>query len=216
MIDAVCFDLDGTLVDSRDGIEWALRQAIADVLGPTDLRDIGSLIGARIDSLLESLIPNASPTQRKQVVSAFRGHYDDMGWAQTTIFPGVDTALERLVSQGIEMHIVTNKPSRPTEQVLSLIGIADHFARVYSPDTPPGFPAKTDALVHLLESEGHEAKRVLYVGDTAEDHETALAAGTGFLGVGYGYGSDALQESGSCAVATPNDLAEELARRLSN
>jgi phosphoglycolate phosphatase len=185
---AICLDLDGTLVDSAAGIEWALRTAAAEVLGDEKLGDIGAVIGGRIDAMLATLLPHVDAEQKAAIVRGFRRHYDGTGWRRSRPYASVGETLADLRDSGIELHIVTNKPAAPTAAVLELTALREYFGHVVSPDTPPGSRDKAGALACLLSMTGLAAEDVVFVGDTMDDCSAARANGVAFVGVRYGYG----------------------------
>lgn len=211
---AICLDLDGTLVDSAAGIEWALRTAAAEVVDHDDVGDIGAVIGGRIDAMLAQLLPDLDAEQTAAIVRGFRRHYDGAGWRRSQPYAGVVDTLAALRCAGIELHIVTNKPAAPTAAVLELTGLREYFDHVVSPDTPPGSPDKAGALRCLLAMTGLAPGDVLFVGDTMDDCGAAQANGVPFIGVRYGYGCAGLDAEAARAGIALIEAIDELPARL--
>ncbi len=211
---AICLDLDGTLVDSAPGIEWALRTAAAEVLGDQEIGDIGAVIGGRMNVMLATLLPHIDEEQTAAIVRGFRRHYDGTGWRRSQLYAGVEATLAGLRDAGIELHVVTNKPAAPTAAVLGLTGLRDLFGHVVSPDTPPGSPDKAGALANLLASTGLAPDDVVFVGDTMDDWAAAQANGVPFIGVRYGYGCAGLDAEAARAEIALIEAIDELPARL--
>jgi phosphoglycolate phosphatase len=211
---AICFDLDGTLVDSAAGIEWALRSAAAEVLGDEPLGDIGAVIGGRIDAMLAALLPELDAERTAAIVHSFRRRYDGTGWRRCSTYAGVAETLAALRDDGIALHIVTNKPAAPTFAVLERTGLREYFGHAISPDTPPGSRDKAGALGCLLELTGLVPENVVFVGDTVEDHSASQVNGVPFIGVRYGYGRAGLDAEAARAGASLIDAIHELPARL--
>lgn len=185
---ACVFDLDGTLVSTYAGIEWAARKAVAEAAPQHELVGFSDAIGARLPVLFARCLPSASPEERLQVGLAFRRFYDTDGWRRSSLFPGIFDTLGLLWANGVSLHIVTNKPSFPAAAILEMNGVRQLFDRVVSPDSAPRHADKAAALRALLTEEGTDARDAVYVGDTTEDYDAAAAAGTFFVGAAYGYG----------------------------
>ena len=213
---AVCLDLDGTLVDSAAGIEWALRTAAAEVVGDAEIGDIGAVIGGRIHVMLAELLPQLDAEQTDAVVRGFRRHYDGEGWRRSQPYAEVAATLAALRDDGLALHIVTNKPAAPTAAVLELTGLRGYFGHVVSPDTPPGSRDKAGALRCLLELTGLAPGDVLFVGDTMDDCAAARANGVPFLGVRYGYGRAGLDAEAARAGIALIETIDELPARLAS
>lgn len=211
---AVCLDLDGTLVDSAAGIEWALRAAAREVLGDEGIGDIGAVIGGRIDAMLDTLLPHLDAEQTAAIVRGFRHHYDGEGWRRSTPYANVAATLAALRDDGLALHIVTNKPAAPTAAVLELTGLREYFGHVVSPDTPPGSPDKAGALRCLLKMTGLAPDNVIFVGDTMDDCSAAQASGVSFVGVRYGYGCAGLDAEAASAGVALIEAIDELPARL--
>ena len=195
-ISHVLFDLDGTLVDSLPGIEFATRRAL-DSLGitspPYHLR---SLIGPPIRDILETVSGIHAPERLTELELAFRAAYDSDGWLKTLLFPEVRETLESLVADGLRCFVITNKPRVPTERILSHLRLAEYFASVLCPDhREPAYQSKAEAAMEVRTQNGLRGGNMLFVGDSLDDAQAAHACGCEFAAIGYGYGTASSQSA---------------------
>ncbi|MFA9269521.1 HAD hydrolase-like protein [Svornostia abyssi] len=187
--DAVWFDFDGTLVDSRDGVGWALTEAVREVLPEAVLPPITPQIGPPIPEMLRTLLPDDTDAH-PAIFAAFRRLYDEEGgWQRTEVFPGIAEALEALRTAGVRMDVVTNKRALPTRRMLEHFGLAQYITEAVSLDSAePAHESKAQAMSWLLETSGLAADRVAYVGDTPGDRNAAQLLGCPFVWVEWGFG----------------------------
>src|SRR4026208_202336 len=92
------FDLDGTLVDSLPGIEYAV-DAVLSRSRRRRTQDLRTLIGPPIRSILQSLT-NAGEDELNDLERGFRRSYDAVGWRKTLCYAGVCDTLRFLHAQG--------------------------------------------------------------------------------------------------------------------
>jgi phosphoglycolate phosphatase len=185
----VIFDLDGTLVDSLPGIEYAVRCAVNSVCPNRGLFELRQFIGPPIRDIFCLIFPDIDENELNALVQEFRKAYDNGGWQKTVLFDGVKNTLVKLENINIRSYLVTRKPKLPTENILDLLKIGDHFADVVCPDSvTPAFPSKSDAMAFLIDKHGLDHEKILTVGDTNEDETAAKNCGIRFAAASYGYG----------------------------
>jgi phosphoglycolate phosphatase len=193
----VAFDLDGTLVDSRPGIDRAAARAVAEVLPGREAVPLGPLIGPPIAEMLARAYPEAGEAVLADLVDAFRRAYDGGDWRHTVPFPG----LAEVVGAFERVFVVTNKPHDATEKILRHLGVSPGLTEVVAAGGPRwSRGGKPVALTDLARRYALSRKSAAYVGDAAEDRVAAQQAGLPFVAVTYGYG-----EAG--ARPFPSDLA---------
>jgi phosphoglycolate phosphatase len=208
-IDAVCFDLDGTLVDSRAGIETALRSAVADVLPGQPIDESKWSIGPPLEVILQQLLPDNGDAH-EAIAAAFRHRYDTDGWRSAKPYPGVIEALDALAATGLRLDVVTNKRSVPTSLILERPPLGGRFSLAISLDTAePPHRTKADALATLVATIGLPPSRVAYVGDSADDRVAARLTGCEFVAIGWGYGraAETTDSRDLVVVTSPADLS---------
>jgi phosphoglycolate phosphatase len=182
-IKAVIFDLDGTLVDSAPDILVAINKLLAEEgRRPLALEEVAAMIGDGAPKLVERAM-NATgeedaaedlPTLTRRFLGFYEGHTTDL----TRPYPGVPEALERLRSAGVRMGICTNKPERPTRELLSDLGLAPYFQVVFGGDTVQGVKKPDPQLIHaVFNALGARAGETVMVGDAVNDVAAARAAG---------------------------------------
>jgi phosphoglycolate phosphatase len=179
----VVFDLDGTLVDSKQDIvvaanhvlEAAGREALPDAVVAGYVGDgarylIGCVLG------LDPSDPAVTPH-----LDVFLDYYTDHAVDHTTLMPG---ALEVLgAMSGRKVALCTNKSRRTTLAVLDGLGITDRFdAIVAGGDTPKNKPSP-DPLLLAAELLGASAADLVMVGDGPQDILAARAVGAYGVGV---------------------------------
>lgn len=197
----MAFDLDGTLIDSADGIAWAVREAAGD---PSLMPEIGPPLA----DMLRAVLPGHDDEALAAVIERFRVLYDDQGWRRAPAYPGAEEMLDGLRAAGLEILVVTNKRHGPTGLILGTEPFAGRVDGHASLDTPPGFATKADALAWLLGERGISPAEAVYVGDSPGDRTAATAVGCGFVAVGFGYGGVHLDAAGDEIVV--RELAELL------
>ena len=184
------FDLDGTLVDTRPGILFSLRQAIRQVFPDSQPDSLEFTIGPPVREVLQRALENTPKKELDKLEAAFRSSYDGEGWKMTQLFSGVIETLKAFQARDIPMYILTNKPGFSTGQILSHLGLSPFFLEVVCLDSrQPQFKGKNESLRYLLDKYALKSENLVYVGDSMDDLFTAEAFNVPFVGVEYGYGS---------------------------
>ena len=131
--DLLVFDLDGTLIDSRQDLANA-GNATRGHMGMPALDDtrVWSYVGNGAPVLVRRLLgEEASQAQVQEGLEFFIEYYADHKLDYTTLYPGVREALDRLREAGVRMAVLTNKPVRISRAILDGLGVGGHFRQVY-------------------------------------------------------------------------------------
>ena len=117
----IFFDLDGTLVDSRAGIQFAVEAALKSC-GRKSV-DMAPFIGPPIRKIFTAILGDVPDME--ELVAAYRSSYDNGGWKLTTLHAGASELLASLSDRPV--FLVTNKPRRPTDDILRMFGLLKYF-----------------------------------------------------------------------------------------
>jgi pyrophosphatase PpaX len=212
MTNAVLFDWDGTLLDSREALLRAWHGASEEVLGrrfpatPGEEHVIFTQPGSRA-------FPYAAGDRERadRLAAAFQREYERSG-RLVRPFPGIVEALRRLRAAGIRMGVVTSKSRRRYQVDAERIGVLELVdAAVCQEDCPVHKPDPAPVL-RALEQLAVEPEAAVMVGDTPVDLAAGAAAGAEVVGVSWGASeARALSEAGASGVARS---AEELVELL--
>jgi phosphoglycolate phosphatase len=181
----VIFDLDGTLVDSLPGIEYAVDCALCAKNYPARTCELRPLIGPPIRDILQQVSGERSPEALDRLEAAFRAAYDSEGWTKTTLQPQAMDLLEWITSGGARNYIVTNKPLRPAARISERLGLP---ALVSEMVCPPPYRSKAAMIQQLMLAGDVHAGNSLVVGDTQEDLDAAREVGMAAVVLSSGYG----------------------------
>jgi phosphoglycolate phosphatase len=215
---AILFDLDGTLIDTAPDIAAALNLALQrGGLRHATLEQVRGWIGDGTRASLAKAVHAAGvpePEVDARVDALWPGFEFD--YAQCCgehgrIYPGARRMLERLTGAGIQVGLVTNKEAAFAHRLLVRHDLNACFDLMVCGDTLPVRKPDPSMLLHALEALQCSADDALYVGDSAIDVRTARAAGVGVWTVTHGYGG-ALR--GTDAPDRTIDSFDELARAL--
>ncbi len=186
---AVFYDLDGTLVDSRPGIEASLRAAFAVHVPGVEPPPLDTLLGRPLADLLRGVLPGLDRATLAAVAVTFTEHYDAHGWHLSRPYAAVPDVLARLAAAGIAQFVLTNKRQRPTTAILMACGLAALLQGVYTPDSAdPPYPDKV-AMARAAQARcAVGGDQLLVIGDSVDDMRMADACAAAFAAAAYGYG----------------------------
>ena len=184
----IVFDLDGTLIDSRQDLVDSANALIVERGGrPLAAEVITRMVGEGAATLVRRALDAANLSADSASVPRFLELYGARLLDTTRPYPGIPGVLEEL-SREATIAVLTNKPEAPTRTLLDALGFAPFVRTAIGGDG--AFPRKPDpaALRHLMAIHGSEASATVLVGDSRIDFETALAAGTRLCLARYGFG----------------------------
>jgi phosphoglycolate phosphatase len=213
MMDAVLFDLDGTLTNPAEGITGAFRHAVASVGHPADDdADLTWIIGPSVrDNLARYGVPDE---HHDEVVRTFRAAMTETGLFQATVIAGAAEVLASLHDAGIPLALATAKPTNQAEISLDHFELR-HFFSVVAGNTLGAPISKSLIMANALEALGHpEPARVAMVGDRHHDIDGAHANGCIAVAVTWGYAQAGEMDTAKPhhIVATPAELGALLHR----
>ena len=127
------FDLDGTLIDSKLDLALAVNAVRANAgMTPLAHETVYSYVGNGAPVLIRrSLGTEASSNLVEEGLQFFYTYYREHMLDNTGLYPGVRDTLNKLLEQGKQMAVLTNKPVRFSEGIIERLGLAGHFRRIY-------------------------------------------------------------------------------------
>jgi phosphoglycolate phosphatase len=208
-IRGVVFDLDGTLIDSREDIARAANRALATLgFAELPLETIASYVGDGAPKLLEraaGIDPNDA--RLGQLYAAFLADYSAHPIVNTRVYPGVFETFAAL--SDYPLALCTNKPRRTTELVLNGLGLEPYFRAVLAGDDLPRRKPDPLPIQHLAERLGVLPVELAVVGDGAQDIEAGRRAGARTPGLRHG-----IQPFERLLAAGPDHVIESLVELL--
>ena len=205
-LQAVLFDVDGTLLDTRDA--WiAAFDAGLRAIGSAAMSGIEGArwIGTPIEAIYAERC-GLSGDRLRAAVGAFQAAEAASLRGGVRVFPGVTAMLEALDAWRI--GVITNKRHDTTEAALRLAGIHGRFAVVLGGDSVTHKKPAPDPVVQAADALRVPVAACAVVGDTENDVRAGRDAGAVTIGVTWGYGSRArLEDAGvGYLVETPAAL----------
>ena len=200
---AVLLDLDGTLADSRPGIEACFRHMLAE-LGhdPAVIGDLTWAVGPPIAVSIGTLLAKYGDDRVDLGLTTYRARYTTVGIYQCTAYPGIQDMLAALTGAGLTLCVATSKRRDFAERVVDYLDFRKYLPRVYGAIPGGGLDDKKDLIAEILRVEGYDPATTVMVGDRLHDIHAAQANGLRSIGVIWGYGGEAeLREAGADMLA---------------
>jgi len=199
-IDAVTFDMDGTLVDSIHSIADAFNHMFRKLGYPPMTMD--QIIRVTSISLLDFVRTFLKPEESEIGIRIFRDYYDTIFLEKTKVFPGALETLQALNGTTIQ-GIVTNKRGKYARILAEHLGLSTNMARIIGAED--GFKAKPSGEMfdEFIRSVGARKETTIYVGDAPIDIQAAHNAGIDSFVIANPYFS-------------PEELAQYKPRRILN
>ncbi|MBQ7353158.1 MAG: HAD family hydrolase [Clostridia bacterium] len=222
MVNAIIFDLDGTLADTMDDLMTAINKMLV-TLG-YDTRTKAELIRF-INRGTRAFVRQSLPLEVQDVefivdsgIEIYKEEYEKCYLERTEAFDGMKEALEGLKERGIRLAVLSNKPDKFVKDICSKLFGKKLFKVVMGQSDLPTKPDPTSAVLisRLL---GAKPSKCIMVGDSDIDVKTAQNAGMEFVGVSWGYRSErVLSDAGAKYIVEDTEglisTIEEIVKRV--
>ena len=196
-IEAVVFDLDGTLIDSAADIAHALNAALAwGGLRGFDLATVRGWIGNGPNALIANALKSQGADSddlalRERLHQRFIEASHAAPFDHGSVYPGIVDMLGELHGR-LPLAVVTNKPTPLAQAVIEAAGLQPYLLHVQGADSAAQRKPWPLTLQTTAQALGVPVARVLMVGDAPPDVLAAQAAGCAAALVGWGYGAHAV------------------------
>jgi phosphoglycolate phosphatase len=211
---ALVFDLDGTLIDSRQDITTAINRMRAERgLPPLALEQVVTMVGEGAHLLVErALEGEVTGVALDEALASYLEHYRQVCLDTTHPYPGVESMLETLAGL-YPLALLSNKGEALSRRILEGLGLQGFFREVLGGDSLPSRKPDPAGLLLLADRLGVTPHRLLLVGDTWVDAMTAKNAGSLFALVEWGFPCTPSRESFTPDLRSSEagDLATRLA-----
>ncbi len=207
----VFFDLDGTLVDSGEGVRNSVEYALNKFGIEVENKDsLSCFIGPPLTVSFKTFY-GFDDEKADTGVAFYREYYREKGIFEGYVYEGIEECLKRLKKAGKRIMVATSKPEVFAKMVLEKFGIAKYFDFIAGATIDEKTRAnKIQIMQYAFDSCNVSPKDVIMVGDRLFDIEGAKHFGMECIAVLYGYGSqEEFEEYGAeYIVSTPSDVAD--------
>ena len=216
-VEALIFDLDGTLVDTAPDLMAATNHVMAlagrPSISESQLRQfVGHGSMALIKLGLEATGSLPDYAEQLRLRDAFLNYYGNNIASHSRVFDGLLPLLDKAAAAGLKMGVCTNKVEGLSHKLLSEIGIAKYFSAVVGGDTLPVMKPNPETYIEVARRLGVDPNRTIMFGDSETDIRTAQNVGVPVIAVSFGYTSAHVSTFGPTHVIDHYDQAWPLVR----
>lgn len=187
MYKAVLFDLDGTLLDTSEGIKKSVSYTVEEMGLPQIPADkISSFIGPPIYNSLKEWF-NLSEEEARHGTEIFRNAYKDKYMFEAEVYDGVFEILDYLKQNDIKVGIATYKREDYAIKILEHFGVAEYCDAIVGSDFGNKL-TKTDIVESCFKQMNIKKSEAVLVGDTIHDAIGAQNFKINFVAAKYGFG----------------------------
>ena len=188
-VEAVFFDLDGTLIDTAPDMGGALNRLLERHQLPTlPMGTMRPFVSDGANALIKlgfmtPLSDKALLELRAEYLEIYREHLAE----GSRLFDGMATTLDTIEDRRLPWGIVTNKPGWLAEPLLEQLGLRHRCSCAVNADTCTRRKPHPMPMYHACELTRVAPQHCIYVGDSPQDIEAGNAAGMTTIVARYGY-----------------------------
>jgi len=190
MIEAVVFDLDGTLLNTLDDIRDVVNGVLRlNGMSEKSTDEVKSAVGRGVEELVRKLIPadRAAADFIVTISDQIRTTYLEESTVKTRPYPGIPELLNSLKEMGMPMAVLTNKPQDSADRAVNHYFNDIPFLAVSGVSHGGPMKPSIEAVIPVLEKLGTLSENTMMVGDSDIDMDTAVNAGMLAAGVSWGF-----------------------------
>jgi len=207
------YDLDGTLVNTREDIVRAANHMLQQ-MGQSGIsaEEVSSYVGKGLYFLIKGCLKTEDAKKIEKGSKIYRDHYAAHMMDHSSLYPGAREILEYFKNK--KQAVITNKPNPFSYQMLKALGVADYFVEIVAGDSD--YPKKPDpgAVLAMMQKENVLPGETVFIGDSAIDIQTGRNAGIKTVVVTHGFsGEDELKLARPDAMVRDFSELLELARK---
>lgn len=204
------FDLDGTLIDPKEGITQAIQHALGE-MGMEDIPhadDLTWCIGPPLWNSFDVLLGPGADLD--QAVDLYRAFYTDEAMYLADVYDGVGEMFDALHQVDAKMFITTSKPHVYAQEIIEHFGIHAHIEQLFGSELDGTNSDKTELLKFALDETGADPAKTVMIGDRRFDIFGARNNDIPSVGALWGFGEpDELRQSEADALAgAPEEVPE--------
>ena len=204
----IIFDLDGTLINSEEGITKSVEFALHKMGIDCKREELLYFIGPPLKSSFEDKY-NFNEPQVAEAITYFREYFATYGISQHELYDGMTDVLKTLKQQGKTILLGTSKPEEFAKKILDQYDITRYFDYICGASMDEVRSEKADVLAYALElSKITELDNCIMIGDRKHDVLGAKSVGIETIGVTFGFGDrEELEKAGAKYIV---NTAEEI------
>lgn len=184
-MEAIFFDLDGTLTDPKEGITGCIQHALQQMGESVPSKDeLTWCIGPPLDENFRVLVGSE---RVQQGVDLYRERFASIGLFQNLVYDGIPEVLETL-SALCPLYVASSKPLVFVDRILEHFELERFFTRTFGSGLDGSLADKSELLAHALSETSVCKNHGLMIGDRSHDAVGARNNGMNFIGALYGYG----------------------------
>jgi phosphoglycolate phosphatase len=193
-LEALIFDLDGTLVDTAPDLHAATNHVLGLIdRKPISMAELRAFVGHGAMNLIERGVAATGDAVDQATLlelhKQFLDFYGDNVADHSVVFDGLLAVLDKAQASGLKMGVCTNKVEHLSLKLLTELNMMQKFGSLVGGDTLPVMKPDPTPLIEAATRLGVNPKNILMVGDSETDIRTAQNAGVPVLAVTFGYTS---------------------------
>ena len=188
-LEAVLFDLDGTLIDTAPDFHWVINALLTEEGRPeVSYTFIRAFVSNGARAMIQAAFnleedDSDFPRLHQRMLEIYLGHLA----VNSQLFPGLDTCLTWLEEMNIPWGVVTNKPELYTLPVMQGLNLFQKAGCIICPDHVKEKKPHPESLFLACQEIGCTPENSVYVGDHVRDIDAGKNAGMKTIASTYGY-----------------------------